>query len=175
MVCHKGRLEYSMRQWYRNLSFQRITLFGRRRAAFLVVFMLLVGSFAPQATLIHDHRGHETHVHMLMLHDLDEWQDNLEHKHPEHDHDDQPADPTQDEDQSIVTVLDLSASLPRVHRLSSGAVVSNIVPALTILAIDGSAASDSRPRTRSQTSYARLWHPRSLVADILLAGHALLL
>ena len=168
-------MQYSMRQWYRNLSFQRVTLFGRRRAAFLVVFMLLVGSFAPQAILIHDHHGHETHVHTLTVHDLDQWRENSEHHHAEHEHDDRPADPTQDEDPSIVIVLDLPVALPRVQGVSSGVAVSNIAPALTVLATDASATSDGRPPTGIQTSCARLWLARSLVADILLAGHALLL
>ncbi|MCH8217757.1 MAG: hypothetical protein IH892_13410 [Planctomycetes bacterium] len=159
-----------MRQRYRNMSFRRITRFGRRLVAYAVVSMLLVGSFTAQAILIHDHHGHETHVHRAMVHDLDEWRENSEHHHAEHEHDDRPADPTQDEDPSIVIVLDLPVALPRVQGVSSGVAVSNIAPALTVLATDASATSDGRPPTGIQTSCAR-----SLVADILLAGHALLL
>ena len=140
-----------------------------------VILLLLLSSFTAQAILVHAHHGHEIHVHSLMVHDLDEWRENSEHQHEEHAHDDRPEGPPQDEDPSTVRVLALPEALPRVRGLSSGVAVSNIAPALTVLATDASAASDRCLRTRSRAPCAHAWHARSPVADILLAGHALLL
>ena len=158
----------------RHISFRRVTRFGRRLGSCALVPVLLVSSVTTQAILIHSHHGHETHGHTLAIQDLDEWREKSEHQHEEHEHSDQPTDPTEDKDSSIVIVLDLPVALARALGLSAGVVVSNAAPATTSLAIH-TAASDDHPRIESRTSPACLWHARSLVADILLTSHALLL
>ena len=164
-----------MRYLCRHISFRRLTRFGRSLGSCALVPVLLVSSVTSQAILIHNHYGHETHVHAVAAHDLDAWQENSEHQHEEHEHDDRPADSAPDEDQSILIVLDLPVALPRAMGLSCGLAVSNTAPASKILAIDTTAAANGRPRIDSRTSSARLWRARSLVADILLTSHALLL
>lgn len=163
-----------MTRWYRYSSFRRVARFGRRLWSCALVLVFLVSSVTTQAILIHNHHGHETHAHALTLHDLDEWPENSEHQHEDHEHNDRPVDPTPDEDKSILIVLDLPVALPRALGLSAGVVVSNAAPATTILAISA-AASDGRLRIENRTSPARLWHARSLVANILMTSHALLL
>lgn len=164
-----------MRHLCRHISFRRASRFTRRLGSCALVPVLLVSSVTTQAILIHNHYGHETHVHTMTVHDLDGWQGNSEHQHEGHEHNDRPANPTPEEDQSILIVLDLPLVLPRAVGLSSGLAVSNTAPASTILAIDTTAASDDHPRIESRTPPACLWHARSLVADILLTSHALLL
>ena len=164
-----------MRHLCRHISLRRFMRFVRRLGSCALVPVLLVSSVTTQAILIHNHHGHETHVHTGTVQDLDEWQGNSEHQHEGHEHNDRPTNPTPDDDQSILIVLDLPLVLPRALGLSSGLAVSNTAPASTILAIDTTAASDDHPRIESRTSPACLWHARSLVADILLTSHALLL
>lgn len=163
-----------MRQWCRHISFRRVTRFGHAVVTCALVSVLFASSVTTQAILIHDHHGHETHVHTLTVQDLGEWRENSEHQHAEHEHDDRPADPSEDKDPFIVIVLNLPVALPGGQGVPASVVVSNAAPATTILSID-TAASYGRPCTGSQTSCVCLWHARSLVADILLAGHALLL
>ena len=159
-----------MRHLCWDISFRRVTHFGRRLGSCALVPVLLVSSVTTQAILIHNHHGHETHVHAVTVNDLDEWRENSEHQHEEHEHNDRPTDHTPEEDQSILIVLDLPVALPH----SFGLTVSATAPATTILAKD-TAALDGRPRTTTRTSRARPWRARSLVADILLTNHALLL
>ncbi len=164
-----------MRHLCRHISFRPVTRFGRTLGSCALVPVLLVSSVTTQAILVHNHHGHETHAHAVTTHDLGEWQENSEHQHEEHEHDDRPADPTEDNDQPILIVLDLPVALARAQGFANGVVVSNTAPASTVLAIDTTAASDGRPRIESRTSSVRLWPARSLVADILLTSHALLL
>lgn len=163
-----------MRHFCWHIPFRRVTRFARRLGSCALVPVLLVSSVTTQAILIHNHHGHETHVHTGTVQDFNEWHGNSEHQHEDHEHNDRPANPTPDDDQSILIVLDLPLVLPRALGLSSGLAVSNTASATTILAID-TTASDGRPRIESRTSPACLWHARSLVADILLTSHALLL
>ncbi len=164
-----------MRQWCRHISFRRVTHFGRRLVTCALVPVLLVSSVTTQAILIHDHHGHEIHGHALTIHDLDEWRENSERHHEEHEHGDPPANPSDDEDQSIWIVLDLPVALPGVHGLSRGVVVTSTAPATTMLALDNTAASGRRSPYESGSSCAHVQRARSLVAGILLTSHALLL
>ncbi len=164
-----------MTRWFRHISFRRVARFGRRLVTCALVPVLLVSSVTTQAILIHDHHGHEIHGHALTIHDLDEWLENSERQHEEHEHDDRPADPSDDEDQSILMVLDLPVALPGAHGSSRGVVVTSTAPATTMLAVDNTAASGRRSHYKTESSCAHVRRARSLVAGILLTSHALLL
>ena len=167
--------DYFMRPWCWHRLFRRVPRFVRRLVACAVVPMLLVGSSATQAVLIHDHDGHEPHGHMLTSHDLDEWRSGSAHRHEEHEPHDRPSDSTEDEDRSLVIVLNLPVALPRAQGSSNRVAATDLAPTTTILAIEATVPSVCRPRSESQVACAHLWTAHSWVARILLTSHALLL
>jgi hypothetical protein len=164
-----------MRQWYRYILFRRATRFGRALVACALVPILLTSSVTTQAILLHDHHGHETHSHALTFHDLYDWHENSEYQHEEHQHGDQPADPTEDEDNSLVIVFELPMALHGLQVVSSRVAVSKTAPTMILVSTNGAVSSANRPRNKGPTSYAHFQRARSTVADILQANHALLL
>lgn len=164
-----------MRHLCWHISLRHVTRFGRRLGSCALVPVLLVSLVTTQAILIHNHHGHEIHVHAVMVNDLNEWHGNSEHLHEAHEHNDHPTDPAPDEDHSILILLDLPVALRHAFGLSGGFAVSDTAPASKVLAFGTTTASDGPPGLEGRTSPARSWHARGLVADILLTSHSLLL
>ncbi len=164
-----------MKNFFGHISLRSINCDLRKLATCAIIPVLLLSSVTSQAILVHDHHGHETHSHIVASHDLDQWEVNSEHQHDDHEHDGQPADPTKDEDNSMVVEFELPVALPGSRVVSTGVVVSNTVPSMILVAISGMVSSKDRPHLESQTSCARIRHARSAVVDILLTNHAILL
>lgn len=148
-----------------------------RLAATLVLLPVLVlGPLSAEEMLIHNHRGHDIHSHRLRLCELDDWRNNLEHRHEEHGHDGQPADAPEDDNGTVVIVFDLPDAFLRVRGLSTGtvAVAGPASSAQPISACQMADSSNGSLRERPSLPAHNLRASR-IVAGILLSNHALLL
>ena len=146
-------------------------------ATLVVLPALVLSPLTAQAILIHDHHGHETHSHTLTFHDLDDWWENPEHQHKEHEHGGQPADPPEDDDDPIVIVFGLPDALMRVRGLSAGTVAvagPASTPRAITATVDGDTCKNPSLYECLGTRAPNLRAGR-IVASILLSNHALLL
>ena len=148
----------------------------RHWAALVALPALVLSPLTVRGLLIHDHHGHDTHVHTVRLGDLDDFRENSEHRHEKHDHDGAPVDPTEYKGPPILIIMGLSKALPGARSVSPGAsVATSIGAARRHLTIDTGVVEDSRAHVENQRTLADIPRARSLVAGILLSNHALLL
>ncbi len=160
----------------RNILVRSAKHVRRHWAALVALPALVLSPFTVRALLIHDHHGHDTHVHTVRLGDLDDIRENSEHRHQEHHHDGPPVDPADNENAPILIVLGLAEALPGSRTASAGtAVGTSIGAARRILAIHSGAMEDSRAHVENQRTFAEIPRARSLVTGILQSNHALLL
>ena len=165
-----------MGRWRKYMPIRSIKRVGSFAATLSVLPALVLSPLTAQALLIHDHHGHDTHGHTVTLCDLHDVRENSEHQHEKHDHEGQPVDPAEDDDKSILIVLDIPEALPGSRTFSAGATVATgIGAALRTLAINNCLKEDGRPPVESQQTLANIPRARSLVTGILLTSHALLL
>ena len=149
---------------------------GRLMVTLIVLPALVLSPLTAQALLIHDHHGHDTHGHTVTLCDLDDFRESSEHQHQKHDHDGLPVDPAEDEDASILIVLDIPEALPGARTFSAdAAVAAGIGAALRTLTINSCMVDDGRPPVESQQTSANIPRAHGLITSILLTNHALLL
>lgn len=150
--------------------------YWRHWAALVALPALVLSPLTVRGLLIHDHHGHDTHVHTVRLCDLDDLRENSEHRHQEHDHDGLPVDPTEGESTPILIMLGLAEALPGARTVSAGAAVAtSIGAARRNLAIDSCVVEDSGAHVENQRTLAGIPRARSLVVGILQSNHALLL
>ena len=160
----------------RNILVRYAKHFRRRWAALVALPALVLSPLTARALLIHDHHGHETHVHTVRLCELDDLRENSEHRHEKHDHDGLPVDPAKEESTPILIVLALPKALPGGRTVSAGAAVATSIGAAhRNLAINSCVVEDSGAHVENQRTLADIPRARSLVAGILLSNHALLL
>ena len=160
----------------RNIPVRSAKHLRRHWAALVALPALVLSPFTVQALLIHDHHGHDTHVHTVGIGDLEALRENSEHRHEKHDHDGLPVDPVEDESTPILIMLGLPEALPGGRTVSAdAAVATSIGAAHRNLAINSCVVEDSGAHVENQRTLADIPRARSLVAGILLSNHALLL
>ncbi len=150
----------------------------RSVVAFAAAPVLALSPLCAETILIHDHHGHDVHSHKLVLSELDDWLNNPEHRHEEHEHDDQSPDPPADDGGMIVIVLDLPEALPGVRGMStSTVVVTGFGPSPSPFAVIPTyvGTANGPPRYTRASSFAPRLRADSTVVGILLSNHALLL
>ncbi len=151
--------------------------FGRLLVTLAMLPAIVLSPLTAHAILIHDHHGHDTHGHTVTLCNLDDFRENSEHQHENHEHDGLPEEESSAHDSSTVVItLELPDALLRVRGLSAGNVVGTrlaLLPLPVAIAPDP-AASTPCPNARPWSAAPDL-RAGSMVAGILLANHALLL
>jgi len=157
-----------------------VNLLIKRTARLLLVLALLpavvLGTVSVEAMLIHDHHGHDLHTHSLPLDEVNNWRNTPEHGHEDHEHDGLPEEPSDDDGDAVVVVLELPDALLRTRGLSAGNVVCPRFTRLPVLvAVAPSlAVSIPCPSAGPGPTAPRL-RVGSAVSSILLSNHALLL
>ncbi len=151
-----------------------------RTARLLLVIALVpavvLSTVSVEAMLIHDHHGHDLHVHSLPLDQVNDKRNNPEHSHEDHEHDGLPEESPDNDDSSVVIVLDLPDALLRVRGPSAGNAVSTRSASLPLLVAVAPEPVASTPSPNpSPWSVAPNLRAGSMVAGILLTNHALLL
>ncbi len=151
-----------------------------RTARLLLVLALLpavvLGTFSVEAMLIHDHHGHDLHAHSLPLDGVNDWRNAPKHDHEDHDHDRLPEQLPDDDGSTVMIVLELPDALLRVRGLSARDMVSARSVRLPLLVAVAPAPTANTAYTNARPSSAAPdLRAGSMVADILLTNHALLL
>ncbi len=161
-----------------------VNLLIDRTARLMLVLALLpavvLGTVSVEAMLIHDHHGHDLHAHSLPLDEVNDWRNNPEHGHEDHEHDGLPEEPPDDDGSTVVVVLELPHALLRVRGLSASEPGRPRPgrPArlpLPVAVAPEPVASIPCPTNACPWSAAPNLRAGSMVAGILLTSHALLL
>lgn len=137
---------------------------------------VVLGTLGVEALLIHDHHGHDLHAHGLAIDDVNDWRNIPGRSHEHHEHDGLPEETPDDDGSSIVLVLELPDALLKVRGLSAGNVTAapfaRLQPLIAVAPEPTANALclDTRPGFAAPDLRAG-----SVIADILLTNHALLL
>lgn len=149
---------------------------GRAVRVLVTLAMLPALLLTQQAFLIHDHQGHDIHCHPIALKALDDWERGSEHRHDDHEHDGEPADPPAEGGSTVVIVLGIPDAAPGLRALSRTTVVGAAsAPPLQPMVILADGPAHRRSANDISASLAPNLRADDRVTSILLTSHALLL